>query len=183
MNERERDWVSWMTASLSGDGGAYRRLLAALAPFVRSVARARAAGYGLDLSDVEDVVQETLLAIHLKRGTWDAGQPVGPWVAAIARNKLIDALRRRGRRVVVPIDDFSDVLPAAEADEGLSPGEAEKLVSVLKGRQHEVVKAISIDGQDIRQTAESLDMSEGAVRVALHRGLATLAKAYRSLRE
>jgi RNA polymerase sigma-70 factor, ECF subfamily len=52
-----------------------------------------------------------LLAIHLKRHTWDAAAPLGPWVRAIARNKLIDALRRRGRRVEIPIDDFADFLP------------------------------------------------------------------------
>lgn len=183
MNERERDWVSWMKAAIAGDAGAYRRLLASLAPFVRSVVRNRAASFGIAASDVEDVVQETLLAVHLKRGTWDDGQPIGPWVAAIARNKLIDALRRRGRRVHVPVDDFAEILPAEEKDEGLAPGEAEKLISVLKGRQHDVVKSVSVDGADIRETAERLSMSEGAVRVALHRGLATLAEAYRSFRQ
>ncbi len=172
-----------MRAAIAGDAGAYRRLLAALAPFIRSVARSRAASFGLVAADVEDVVQETLLAIHLKRGTWDDGQPVGPWVAAIARNKLIDALRRKGRRVHVPVDDFADILPAEEKDEGLAPGEAERLISVLKGRQHAVVKSISLDGADIAETAERLKMSEGAVRVALHRGLAALSQAYRSFRE
>lgn len=183
MNERERDWAPRMKAALAGDQGAYRRLLAELAPFVRGVVRGRSASYGLGSADVEDVVQETLLAIHLKRGTWDAAQPVAPWVAAIARNKLIDALRRRGRRVVVPIDDLAEILPAEAPEEGLSQGEAERLVSALKGRQHEVVTAISIEGASIRETAEKLEMSEGAVRVALHRGLAALAAAYRSFRE
>lgn len=183
MNERERDWAAWMAAADAGDAAAYRRLLAALATFLRAVVLRRAAAYGVRDADVEDVVQEALLAIHLKRGTWDAGQPVGPWVAAIARNKLVDTLRRRGRRVDVPIEDFAEVLPAPEAEEGLSAGEAERLLAVLKGRQHDVVKSISVDGADIRATAERYGMSEGAVRVALHRGLAALAVAYRSFRE
>ncbi|MDR4307045.1 sigma-70 family RNA polymerase sigma factor [Chelatococcus sambhunathii] len=184
MREREADWSDWMASAIAGDAGAYRRLLSALAPFVRSVVRNRAASFGLASADVEDVVQETLLAIHLKRGTWDDSQPVGPWVAAIARNKLIDALRRKGRRVHVPVEDFAEVLPAETGDDnGLRPDEAEKLISVLKGRQHEVVKAISVDGADIGETAKKLSMSEGAVRVALHRGLAALSQAYRSFRE
>lgn len=172
-----------MKAAEAGDKAAYRRLLEALAQFLRAVVRRRAAAFGIGQSDVEDVVQEALLAIHLKRGTWDPGQPVGPWVAAIARNKLIDALRRKGRRIDVPIEDFEDVLPAPADDDGLSPREAERLLSVLKGRQHDVVKAISLDGADIRATAEKYGMSEGAVRVALHRGLAALSVAYRSFRE
>lgn len=183
MKEREGDWAAWLAAAEAGDSASYRRLLAELATFLRAVVRRRAAAYGLASGDVEDVVQEALLAIHLKRGTWNPAQPVGPWAATIARNKLIDALRRRGRRVDVPIDDVSDVLPAPAEDEGLSPREAERLLSVLKGRQHEVVKAISLDGGDIRSTAEKYGMSEGAVRVALHRGLAALSAAYRSFRE
>lgn len=183
MNDREKDWAAWMAAADSGDSAAYRKLLEALAPFLRGVVRRRSASYGGDPSDAEDVVQDALLAIHLKRGTWDPGQPVGPWAAAIARNKLIDALRRRGRRVSVPIEDFEDVLPAPVEDDRLSPREAERLLSVLKGRQHDVVKSISLEGADIRATAEKYGMSEGAVRVALHRGLAALSAAYRSFRE
>ncbi|GLK67222.1 sigma-70 family RNA polymerase sigma factor [Hansschlegelia plantiphila] len=183
MNDRERQWALWMKAADAGDASAYRRLLGELATFLRAVVRRRSASFSLAAADVEDVVQETLLAIHLKRGTWDPGQPVGPWVAAIARNKMIDALRRRGRRVDVPIDDFVETLPAPAEDEQLSARETEKLLSVLKGRQHAVVKAITVEGADIRATAARLDMSEGAVRVALHRGLAALAEAYRSFRE
>lgn len=183
MNERERDWAGWMLAANAGDAGAYRRLLDALSVFLRAVVRRRSGAYGIGLADIEDVVQETLLAVHLKRGTWDPGQPVGPWVAAIARNKLIDGLRRRGRRIDVPIDDFAEVLPAGQKDEQISTHEAMRLLSVLKGRQHAVVKAITVDGDDIGETASKLGMSEGAVRVALHRGLAALAAAYRSFRE
>jgi RNA polymerase sigma-70 factor (ECF subfamily) len=184
VNDRERDWAFWMKSALAGDARAYRRLLSELAPFLRAVVRGRAAAYGLGAADVEDVVQETLLAIHLKRGTWDDRQPVGPWVAAIARNKLIDALRRRGRRITVPIDDLSEVLPAEEQEEeGLRPHEADRLLSVLKGRQHDVVRSISLDGAEIAETARKFGMSEGAVRVALHRGLQALSRAYRSFRE
>jgi RNA polymerase sigma-70 factor (ECF subfamily) len=182
VKERELEWASWMKAANAGDRVAYRRLLGALSAHLRAIVRRQAVAYALGAADVEDVVQETLLAIHLKRGTWDPGQPVGPWVAAIARNKTIDSLRRRGRRIDVPIDDFVDVLPADEKDEQLSPHEADRLLQALKGRQHDVVRAISLEGADIKETAARYGMSEGAVRVALHRGLASLAAAYRSFR-
>ncbi|WP_020186636.1 sigma-70 family RNA polymerase sigma factor [Methylopila sp. 73B] len=182
MNERERDWATWMKAAGAGDAEAYRRLLGELASFLRRVVRRRA-GAGVDEAEVEDVVQEALLAIHLKRGTWDPGQPVGPWVATIARNKLTDALRRRGRRIVVPIEDVAEALVAPGEDDGLSPRETDRLLAVLKGRQHDVVRSITVEGADIRATAAKLGMSEGAVRVALHRGLNALSAAYRSFRE
>ncbi|MGB7915625.1 MAG: sigma factor, partial [Rhodomicrobium sp.] len=87
-----------MRAANAGDNQAYRRLLEALTPFLRMVVRQGFARAGLSGSEVEDVVQETLLAIHLKRQTWDAEQLFTPWVRAVARNKLIDNLRRRGNR-------------------------------------------------------------------------------------
>ena len=125
-------------------------------------------------------MQEALLAIHLKRETWRTDEPIGPWVRAIARNKVIDCLRRSGRRVIVPIDDVIDILPAAEPSEHLTERDAEQILSKLNGRQREIVESISINGSSIRETAAKLAISEGAVRVALHRGLAAISKAYRT---
>src|ERR1044072_7370840 len=102
-----------MEQSLEGDSVAYQRLLALLSPtLVRSV-RARAQAVGLD---AEDVVQEVLLALHLKRNTWVRGTPVAPWVAAIARNKLVDAHRRRGSRLEISIDRVVDTLRSDAED-------------------------------------------------------------------
>jgi RNA polymerase sigma-70 factor, ECF subfamily len=176
----EAQMAAWMRAANAGDNGAYRRLLEALAPFLRTLVRQGFARAGLSTGEVEDVVQETLLAIHLKRQTWDADQLFTPWVRAIARNKLIDNLRKRGNRIEVPIEDFADVLPAGQASGELSAREAERLLSVLGGRQREIVHAICVEGASIREAAARFDISEGATRVALHRGLAALAAAYRS---
>jgi RNA polymerase sigma-70 factor, ECF subfamily len=173
-------WAGWMRAANAGDSGAYRQLLEALAPFLRKLAAHGFARTGQGAGDVEDVVQETLLAIHLKRQTWDADQLFTPWVRAIARNKLIDNLRRRGNRTELPIDDFIEVLPAETATEELSTREAERLLSILGGRQQEIVRAICVEGSSIRDTAARFGISEGATRVALHRGLSALAAAYRS---
>ena len=96
-------------------------------------------------------------------------------MTAIARHKLIDSLRRRGRHIELPIDDLIDVLPAEIPTERLSSRDAERLPSVLTGRQRDVVRAISIEGMSAREAAHRFRMSEGAVRVALHRGLSTLA--------
>ena len=146
MQDRERIWTGWMRAANAGDGIAYRRLLEALAPLLRQIVRRSFARAGFGNSDVEDVVQETLLAIHLKRQTWDDDKAITPWVTAIARHKVIDSLRRRGRHAELPIDDFLDVLPAELPTESLSSRDAERLLSVLGGRQRDVVRAISIEG-------------------------------------
>ncbi len=142
----EAQWADWMRAANAGDNGAYRRLLEALAPFLRKVVRQGFIRAGLGAGDMEDVVQETLLAIHLKRQTWDADQLFTPWLRAIARNKLIDNLRRRGNRTELPIEDFVDVLPAESATEELSAREADRLLSILGGRQQEIVRAICVEG-------------------------------------
>jgi RNA polymerase sigma-70 factor, ECF subfamily len=180
LSEREQEWAAWMREALAGDAAAYRTVLQSLTVFLRTEVRRGFARYGRGSADVEDVVQETLLAIHLKRETWRADEPITPWVRAIARNKIIDSLRRGGKRINVPIDDVIDILPAAEPTEHLTERDAEQVLSLLNGRQREIVEAISISGASIRETAAKYDMKEGAVRVALHRGLATLSKAYRT---
>jgi RNA polymerase sigma factor (sigma-70 family) len=176
---READWVTWMRAAMAGDAAAYRQFLASVAPHVRAIARSRCRSLGAPEGEVEDVVQEVLLTIHLKRGTWDQARPISPWVAAITRNKLVDVLRRRGRHISVPIDDVIDDLPAEEQAE--SPArDVDRMLVHLKAQQREIVKSISLDGNSIRDTADKLKMSEGAVRVALHRALKSLGAIYRS---
>ena len=80
VRDRDRTWAGWMRAANAGDDIAYRRLLEALAPLLRQVVRRGFARSGFGNCDVEDVVQETLLAIHLKRQTWDEDEARTPWV-------------------------------------------------------------------------------------------------------
>ena len=169
LSEREQDWADQMRAAVAGDAAAYRSVLQSVTVFLRIEVRRGFARYGRGTSDVEDVVQETLLAIHLKRETWRTDEPIGPWVRAIARNKLIDSLRRGGKRIIVPIDDVIDFLPAAEPTEHLTEQDAQQILSLLNGRQREIVEAISLNGASIRETASKYQITEGAVRVAFER--------------
>lgn len=181
MARDEQQWAEWMRLSLAGDKQAYQRFLSGVTPHLRALTRRRIASFAGPSSDIEDVVQEVLLAIHLKRHTWDATRPLGPWLSAIVRNKLIDAFRRRGRHVNVPIEDVMDTLEADEAaDETVSRMDAEHMLARLKDPQRDIVRSISLNGAGIRETAQRLMMSEGAVRVSLHRALKTLAALYRS---
>lgn len=177
---REGDWAACMRAAMAGDADAYRRFLTAITPHVRAVARARCRTLGTAGNEIEDIVQEVLLAIHLKRGTWDVNRPIGPWVAAITRNKLIDILRRNGRHASVPIDDIMESLAAEDRTPELSTRDIDTLLGQLKVQQRDIVQSISLDGHSVRETADRLQMSEGAVRVALHRALKAMGAFYRS---
>jgi len=169
-----------MRAAIAGDAGAYRLFLEAVTPYLRALTRRRGARFGAAGSDAEDIVQEVLLAIHLKRGSWDATRPIGPWISTIVRNKLIDALRRRGRQVNVPIEDVIDTLEAEEPPDSLEQRDVARLLARLKDPQRDIVQSISVEGSSVRDTATRLKMTEGAVRVALHRALKALAVLYRS---
>ena len=167
-----------MRAARKGDDDAYRRLLIAVAGWLRAVAGRGLAAAGRPREDCEDIVQETLLAMHLKRHTWDETQPLEPWLRAIARHKLVDHLRRRGFTDHVDIDDHAATLAAPAAEEG-SGADAQRMLAGLPERQRRIVEGISLEGRSAGEVGERLGMSEGAVRVALHRALKALADAYR----
>ena len=112
MREGDEEWTGLMRSAISGDSAAYHRLLKAVTPVLRAAARRGLARAGQPVDQSEDIVQDILLAVHLKRHTWDTDAPFAPWLFAIARNKLIDSLRRRGRRVFVNIDDFAETIPS-----------------------------------------------------------------------
>lgn len=178
-NVREQEWAKLMRAGNAGDETAYRQLLRQVTPALRKVAARSLTSAGMAKTDAEDVVQETLLAIHLKRQTWREDAPFGPWLFAIARHKTIDALRRRGRRIDLPIDDFTEILHNGEAEPSSIVGDVDRHLDSLPAGQRHVVRVIAVDGASIGEAAARLSMSKGAVRVALHRGLATLAAKFR----
>ncbi len=114
----------------------------------------------------------------MKRHTWDQTKPIGPWIVAITRNKMIDEIRRRGRRTEVPIDGLLDILEAPGQDDASNTYDAGRILDGLSGKARDIVKSIAIDGYSTREVAERLGMSEVAVRVQLHRSLKALAETY-----
>ncbi|MGQ0457035.1 MAG: sigma-70 family RNA polymerase sigma factor [Hyphomicrobium sp.] len=175
---RDAEWSQWMRSAIQGDEAAYRRLLTDLTRALRGIVRRGFANAQVGAGEVEDVVQEVMLAIHLKRHTWDASKPIGPWIVAIARNKMIDDLRRRGRRGEVSIDGMIDVLEAGGHEDSIHAHDVKRVLDGLKGKSREIVQAIAIDGHTARDVAERLGMTEVAVRVSLHRSLKALAQVY-----
>jgi RNA polymerase sigma-70 factor (ECF subfamily) len=169
----ENELARLMRAALAGDGKSYDSFLRAVAGLVRSFAR-RKVQTGID---AEDIVQETLLAIHVKRHTWRHDAPVTPWVYAIARHKLVDAYRRRRRGVEIEVGAIPETAVQPER-ESISDHEIGGVLDALAPGQRSAVAAICVDGHSIGEAARHLGMSEGAVRVALHRGLTAIAKRF-----
>jgi RNA polymerase sigma-70 factor (ECF subfamily) len=179
MPVKEEEWAELMRAANAGDARAYRSFLEAAASGLRAFVRRNLARYGASDCEAEDIVQETLLAIHLKRNTWDERRPIGAWIAAIARNKLVDALRRRGRRLEVPLESVAEIAGTDDARDLANLRDMGRLLEALNPRQRDLVIALKLTGASVRETAQRLAMSDGAVRVALHRALAALAASYR----
>ena len=174
-HDRETEWKRLLLAALAGDEACYRRFLTDVSNYLRGWAQGSLKRTGRSPAEAEDIVQETLLAIHTKRHTWDQGQPVGPWLHGVARHKLIDALRKRNLHDHLSVDEFAEIIPAPQAEGELRHGDILKMVSSLPATQARIVRALFIDGQRTSDVAGTLSMSEGAVRVALHRALKTLA--------
>lgn len=176
MSLRGASWADLMRAANAGDADAYRRVLRDIAAALRPLVRRGLARAGRSDAEVEDVVQEVLLAVHLKRHTWDSARPIEPWVHAIARYKLVDALRRRAGKFDLPIEDFSETLAAEEQSPSASGRDVARQLAQLPPGQRAVVHAVAVESVSIEEAAARLSMTAGAVRVALHRGLAALAK-------
>jgi RNA polymerase sigma-70 factor (ECF subfamily) len=170
----ETELARLMRAAIAGDERAYTEFLRRAACLVRGFARRKVVQGGID---PEDIVQETLLAIHMKRHTWRDDAPVTPWLYAIARYKLIDAFRRRRRRVEIEIGEITDTIAEPER-ETVSERDIGRVLETLAPGQRSVVAAVSVDGLSISETAKSLGMTETAVRVALHRGLTAIAQRF-----
>lgn len=163
-----------MRAANRGDPAAYRRFFVAITPLLRKVVQARGAALGRE--GCEDVVQDVLLAIHNKRHTWREDTPLRPWLYAIARHKVIDAFRARGRQVTLSVDDFADGLVADAGPDPTQAHDMEKVLGQLPPRDAEIVRAFGMQGETTAETAARLHMSEVAVRVALHRALKSIAR-------
>lgn len=152
-----------------GDEAAYALLLAKIMPILRAIVHHQAPTLGPEAR--EDVVQVTLIALHLKRQSWREDLPLLPWLHAIARHKAIDAIRSRGSRRHIPIEDVADVLPDPGAADPARIYDIDKVLGVIDPRAAEIVRAIGIRGESAAEAGARLNMTEGAVRVALHRAL------------
>ena len=170
-----------MRAERRGEVVAYEHLLSEIAAMLRRLIRGRFARLGWGGGETEDLVQEVLIALHTKRHTWDESRPFLPWLYAIARYKLTDAVRRLRRearyRLDITPEHWATLCDLSADDFDRSASEVARHLSGLPAGQRDVVQALAVDGHSVRTTAQKLHTSEGAVRVTLHRALQRLSAA------
>ena len=174
MNASEERLRKLLIRGLAGDEPAYHAFLQELSAHLRAFLRKRL----MRLPDeVEDLVQESLLAIHNQRHTYDAGQPLTAWIHAIAKYKLIDLLRRRAKRDLLtdPLDDEIDFLSSSDNDAAEARRDLGKLLERLPDRQRLPIVHMKLEGLSVAEAARVTGMSESAVKVGVHRGLKALA--------
>ena len=164
----------WLAAQ-SGDERAYEESLTLMAGHLRGYFRRRMPFLA---NDIEDLVQETLLAVHLQRGTYDAAYPVTAWLLAIARHKLVDLWRRRGRKENLH-DDIEDLdaLPLAEEQADVHASrDLSLLLQALPASQRQAIELTKIEGLSIAEASDRSGLSESSIKVLVHRGLRRLSK-------
>jgi RNA polymerase sigma-70 factor, ECF subfamily len=164
----------WLRAQ-GGDDAAYRDALLLIARRLRGFFRRRLAALP---DEVEDLVQETLLVLHLQRGTYDPTLPVGAWVHAIARHKLVDLFRRRGRREALhePLDDLDEALHPLANDEQPARRDLGALLAELPAAQQQAIVLTRIEGLSMQEASARTGVSVAALKVQVHRGLKRLAE-------
>ena len=175
MTTGEMELKALMVASLGGDAASYRSLLDRLSSRLRAYYKGKLARFGRGATEAEDLVQEVLLAIHLKRHTYDTGEPFTPWLHTIARYKLIDYLRRIRTAASVPLDEDAEVLAQDDSAGTESSHDIKKLLGRLPEKVRCSIQCVKLEGRSVAEAAERCGISESGVKINIHRGLRSLA--------
>jgi RNA polymerase sigma-70 factor (ECF subfamily) len=163
------NWSSLMEAAQRGHGGPYKRLLEEVTQWLKRYFERR-----LPPGVVDDAVQETLLAIHRRRHTYDPQYPFGPWLAAIAKNKWVDQLRSLSRR---PEYELPDEIAVSDHEASVvSSSVLASLLDQLRPAQAQAIQLVKVQGYSVEDASREIGLSPSAVKMNIHRGLARLTK-------
>jgi RNA polymerase sigma-70 factor, ECF subfamily len=168
--EREAHLKALMIGGLDGDAAAWRALLTELRAPLGAFFRRRMG----DRVEVEDLIQETLIAVHAKRATYDPALPFTAWVHAVARHKMIDGARREARRPTAPLEAAGDPAGDHTVEDGATRRDLSRVLALLPARQRRLIEDVRVHGFSMAEAAERHGMTEGAVKVSVHRGLKAL---------
>lgn len=160
-----------MLKGLAGDAAAHRAFLMEAAGLLRAFFRNRLRGAP---EDAEDLVQETLVALHARRDSYDPAYPLTAWMYAIARYRLIDHIRRQKHRNHASLDgiDVADSDPEYEASDARR--DVNVLLDKLPEKQRTAIRMVKLEEKSVRETAEATGLSESDIKISIHRGLKTL---------
>ena len=164
----EASLAQMMTAAQKGDAAMYRALLAEVQLWLERYFRRR-----VPPSQLDDLVQEVMLAVHNKRATWDNRRAFYPWLAAIARYRWVDHLRKVYRSAEDELGDH-DVPEDSEEEAVMARMSLERLFVHLPDKQAQAIELVKIEGLSIAEASQRTGQSESLVKVNIHRGLKKL---------
>lgn len=171
MNATEDRLRALMLRGLAGDAAAHNRLLSELAILLRGFYSRRLGG---DPSDAEDLVQETLIAVHSRRESYDPSKAFTSWAFSMARYKMIDEFRRRRVRTSIPIEDVEDLFAADAIAPASAALDLDRLMSELSPQQRTAIRQVKLEGLSVEEAALRSGLSPSNVKISIHRGLKKL---------
>jgi RNA polymerase sigma-70 factor, ECF subfamily len=179
-NATEEKLHELFVAALAGDAAAYEEFLSAMTSHLRAFFRRRLTRFP---DDVEDLVQDCLLAIHQSRHTFRPEQPLTAWVHTIARYKYVDLLRARSRRDELhePLDDELAIFAESDTDASDARRDLAAILESVPERQRKILLMMKVDGASVAEVAQATGMSASAVKVSVHRTLKALAARLKGL--
>ncbi|MCE7796010.1 sigma-70 family RNA polymerase sigma factor [Sphingobium sufflavum] len=170
MRVTEDQLKKWMLEGLDGDASSHARLLRELVPILRGF-------YKRTMTDghaIEDLVQETLIAVHTRRMSFDRTRLFKAWLFAVARYKMIDHFRRE--RQTCPIDDLEDLLASESFEDAANARmDVDRLLADLPDKQSLLIRKTRMEGQSVAEVAGETGFGESDVKVSVHLGLKALA--------
>jgi len=176
----EQELHGLFVAGLDGDSAAYHRFLQRLSALLRGYFRRRLQQLP---DEVEDLVQETLMAVHVQRQTYRRAEPLTAWVHAVARYKLVDLWRRRERHEALnePLEEDLAVFAQPDNEAGEARRDLGRLLTQLPDHQRLPIQHTKLEGLSVAEAARLTGMSESAIKVGVHRGLKALARQWKGL--
>jgi len=165
----EPTFARLMAATQDGDKASANVLLPEVGVWLERYFRRRVPDHQID-----DLVQEVLIAFYTKRGTWDPSRPFLPWLAAIARYRWVDHLRKVYKHDAKELME-DDAVEDSEEEVVMARVSLDRLFGQLPEKQAEAIELVKIGGLSIREAADKTGQSESLVKVNIHRGLKKLA--------
>jgi RNA polymerase sigma-70 factor (ECF subfamily) len=177
IRSNEPELRSLMLAGLDGDAAAHKELLMRLSGYLRAYFKTHLARIGKGPADAEDLVQETLIALHTRRYTYERSKLLTPWVYAIARYRLVDYLRRsKASATDIAIEDTEEILADDDASAVETSLDLNKLMGQLTPKTRQAIQFVKLDGLSVGEAAARSGMSPSAIKVSVHRGLRALSR-------
>lgn len=165
LSDNETVFKQLMNKAQSGDRVSYAELLQGLNSFLKNYLRKRI----FEQNEVDEVVQEILMAVHKSLHTYDIEKSFMGWFLAIAEYKIVDYIRSLKKRSnFVDLNTIAHFIAVSNSDSDMKI-DIERAINKLSAREKNVLTLIKVDGQSINEVAKQLNLTEANVKVIAHR--------------